>query len=85
MVIRLSDSRNGFDRCFIHLSNYERRAEYDEETGESIVNIYYYDFEETELLITLMSYGPILEVLGPAGIQEQVADRIRRQIELNSI
>lgn len=82
--IQLSDSRNGFDRCFINLSNYERRAEYDETTGKSNVKIYYYDFEETELLITLMSYGPILEVIGPADFRKKFAERVIKQAEINN-
>ncbi len=75
--IELTNIRNGFDRCFVHLSNYERRAEYDDDKGTCNVKIYYYDFEETELLITLMSYGPILKVIGPEGFRREFVGRLR--------
>lgn len=80
--IILNNERNGFERVFVHLSNYERNSEYDEETNTCRVKIYYYDFDESELLIQLLSYGPILKVVGPEGFKQKVVDRINRQKRL---
>ncbi|MCT4543399.1 MAG: WYL domain-containing protein [Vallitalea sp.] len=78
----VNNERNGFERVFVHLSNYERNAEYHEETNTCKVKIYYYDFDETELLIQLLSYGPILKVVGPEEFKKKVVDRIDRQKKL---
>ncbi|MCT4685792.1 hypothetical protein [Vallitalea sp.] len=80
--IILNNERNGFERVFVHLSNYERNSEYDEETNTCRVKIYYYDFDESELLIQLLSYGPILKVVGPEGFKRKLVDRINRQNRL---
>ncbi len=80
--IELSNERQGFERCFIHLSNYERNSEYDEEAGTCRIKLYYYDVDEPELIIMLLSYGPILKVLGPPAFKKKIQDRILRQKEL---
>lgn len=80
--IELTNERQGFERCFIHLSNYERNSEYNEETGTCRIKLYYYDVDEPELIITLLSYGPILKVLGPPAFKKKIRDRILRQKEL---
>lgn len=69
--IELTNERQGFERCFIHLSNYERNSEYNEETGTCRIKLYYYDVDEPELIITLLSYGPILKVLGPPAFKKK--------------
>lgn len=80
--IELTNQRQGFERCFIHLSNYERNTEYNEETGSCRVKIYYYDVDEPELIIMLLSYGPILKVLGPPSFKKKFVNRLMKQKEL---
>jgi predicted DNA-binding transcriptional regulator YafY len=77
--IEVYDFRNGFERVFIGLSNYERISSYHEETGKCIIKLYYTDDDEQELLIQLLSYGPAIKVLGPEGFREKFVDRIRKQ------
>ena len=38
--------------------------------------------DETELLIQLLSFGPVLEILGPPDFRAQAAARVRMQYEL---
>ena len=80
--IEVSNIRNGFERVFIGLSNYERISSYDEETGKSIIKIYYGEDEEQELLILLMSFGPAIRVLGPSEFRDKFIDRIKRQFNM---
>ncbi|HEX3032255.1 MAG TPA: WYL domain-containing protein [Bacillota bacterium] len=80
--IEVSNERNGFERCFIHLSNFERSSEYIKETDTCRIRIFYYDFDEPELIITLLSFGPILKVLSPAAFRNQLVERIKRQMRL---
>lgn len=78
----LTNERQGFERCFIHLSNYERNTEYDDETETCRIKLYYYDVDEPELIILLLSYGPVLKVLGPPSFKAKMQERILRQKEL---
>lgn len=82
--IIVNNYRNGFERCFIHLSNYERKAEYNEETNTCRIKIYYYDFDEAELVIKLLSYGPIVRVVGPESFKNKIVERINKQKQLFS-
>lgn len=80
--IEVSNMRNGFERVFIGLSNYERISTYDEETGKSRIKIYYTNDDELELLILLLSFGPAVKVLGPEDFKEQFVERIKKQYEM---
>lgn len=80
--IVITNERNGFERVFIGLSNYERVSTYDEETVTCTMKIFYTDDELPELLILLMSFGPVIRVTGPQGFKERFSARIKKQIEL---
>jgi predicted DNA-binding transcriptional regulator YafY len=80
--IEVSNMRNGFERVFISLSNYERVSSFNEETGKCSIKIYYTDDDEQELLILLMSFGPAIKVLGPLEFKERFIERIRKQLDI---
>lgn len=80
--IVVTNERNGFERVFIGLSNYERVSTYDEETGTCTMKIYYTDDDEPELLILLMSFGPVIRVTGPQAFLVRFAARIKKQVGL---
>lgn len=80
--IEVSDIRNGFERVFIGLSNYERVSSYHEETGKSTIKIYYTDDDEQELLILLLSFGPAIKVSGPPEFKNKFVDRIKKQFDM---
>lgn len=56
----------------------------DKERNIYTCRIWYDPADETELLIRILSFGPVIKVLGPKGFLDQVKERIRRQIALNS-
>lgn len=80
--IEITNERNGFERIFTQLSNFERISEYDENTKTCHMKIYYYEVDEMELLITLLSFGPVIRVVGPAGFKRQLVERIAGQKQL---
>ena len=80
--IEITNERNGFERIFTQLSNFERISEYDEQTKTCHMKIYYYEVDEMELLITLLSFGPVIRVLGPADFRKQIIERIASQKRL---
>nr|WP_092069618.1 WYL domain-containing protein [Dendrosporobacter quercicolus]NSL47533.1 WYL domain-containing protein [Dendrosporobacter quercicolus DSM 1736]SDL93213.1 WYL domain-containing protein [Dendrosporobacter quercicolus] len=80
--IEITNERNGFERIFTQLSNFERVSEYDENTKRCLMKIYYYEVDEMELLITLLSFGPVIKVIGPEHFKEQLIGRIAKQKQL---
>lgn len=82
VVIEISKERNAMERCMLHFASYEKRTEYDEETDKYISYIYYDKQDENELLIRILSFGPVIRVLGPVDFLKLVKDRVRRQWEL---
>ena len=82
MVLKISGERNSLERCMLHFANYEKHTEYDEENGCWLCSIYYDSADETELLIDVLSFGPVVKVLGPESLLAQVKERVKRQHEL---
>jgi len=81
--IEIFDLRNGFERCFFQLSMYERKALYDEKTGTCRMRLYFNKDRQTEVLITLMSFGPAIKVLGPDEFKLVFLDRLKKQYSLS--
>ena len=82
VVIEISKERNAVERCMLNFASYEKRTEYDETTDRYICYIYYDKKDETELLIRILSFGPVIRVLGPSSFLGLVKERVKRQAEL---
>lgn len=82
VLLEISKERNSLERCMLHFANYEKHTKYDEERDVYYCSIYYDLADETELLIDVLSFGPVIKVLGPACFLSQVKQRVRRQYEM---
>jgi len=80
--IRIGNERNALERCMLHFANYEKHTTYEPETDTYLCDIYYDPADETELLIELLSFGPVIRILGPEAFLSQVRKRVKRQHEL---
>lgn len=80
--IRIANERNALERCMLHFANYEKRTVYDPDTDTWLCSLYYDPSDETELLIELLSFGPVIRILGPENFLKQVRERVKRQYEL---
>lgn len=81
-VLEIANSRDGFERFLHFFSNYSRIARYQGKTEKLVVELDYYDFDESELIISIMAMGPIVKVVGPERLRSQVIERLRRQAEV---
>ena len=81
-LIKVTTERNGVERFMLEFASYEKHTVRDLETGEYTVELWYDKQDETELLIRLLSFGPVIEILGPPQLREQAKERINRQAEL---
>ncbi len=82
VVIEISGERNSLERCMLHFANYEKHTHYQEETRTWLCSIYYDLADEAELLIEILSFGPVIRVLGPEAFLTQLKSRVKRQHEL---
>lgn len=82
VILRISQERNAVERCMLHFANFEKHTEYDEATDSYICSIYYNKCDETELLIHILSFGPVIKVLGPENFLKLVRERVKRQSKL---
>lgn len=78
-VIRVTTERNGVERFMLEFASYEKHTVHDLESGEYTVRLWYDEYDETELLIRLLSFGPVIEILGPEKLRNQARERVRRQ------
>lgn len=82
LVMEVYDLRNALERAMLHFSNLEKETEKLEE-GRYRVRMRYRQSDETELLIRILSFGPVLKVIEPAALVEQIKQRLQRQAVLN--
>ncbi len=84
VVLEISSERNALERTMLHFSCYQKKVEKLEAEGRYRCSIYYDKTRETELLIQVLSFGPVVKVVGPEPFLRQVKERVRRQAALDS-
>ncbi|MCQ2407781.1 MAG: WYL domain-containing protein [Oscillospiraceae bacterium] len=82
VTVRVTDERSGLARFLMEFAAYEKHTERDTETGSCTVQIWYNRSDETELLIQLLSFGPVLEILSPPDFRQKAAERVAAQYAL---
>lgn len=83
IVLEIFEERNALERFMLQFASWEKQTEYKEEMGSYTCRIYYDRQDETELLIRILSFGPVIKVLGPEYFLKQVKERVNSQYELN--
>ena len=84
VTVYVSDERNGIERFFMEFAPYEKHVEFDSENKSCTVKIWYDSIDETELLIRLLSFGPVIEILSPSSFREKARERVEKQYKLIS-
>ena len=82
MVLDLYDERNALERVLLHFSHFEKETV---RLGNKHyqIKLRYEREDETELLIRVLSFGPVLKVSAPSVIVDAVKERLSRQAVLN--
>lgn len=81
--MRIVNKRNALERAMLHFANYEKNTvKIDEDTYECL--IYYNQSMETELLIEVLSFGPMLTVLGNDRFLNSLKQRLQRQRKMDA-
>ena len=83
LVFEITDKRNALERAMLHFSPLEKEVRrLDAEHYH--VTLRYYAEDETELLIRILSFGPLLKVIAPDSFVEQIKNRIQKQRQLRA-
>lgn len=82
LTLLLHDERNALERALLHFSHLEKETRRLDDTHYEI-KIRYDREDETELLIRVLSFGPVLEVQAPPEFRTLVKNRIAKQKEFH--
>lgn len=77
-TLLISDERNALERCMLHFAHFEKRAEKIDETHYKLY-ITYDVSDETELVIRVLSFGPMVEVTEPESFRNLIKERLIKQ------
>lgn len=78
LVLELIDERNALERVMLHFSHLEKET-VRLENGRYRLTLRYDREDETELLIRVLSFGPMLRVVAPDSFIEQIKYRLQKQ------
>lgn len=82
VAVKVTEERNAVNRFMMEFAELERCSEYDDETGVCFVTMKYEEKDEAEILIRLLSFGPVIEVTGPDEFRKMLTGRILKQSAL---
>ncbi len=83
LVMELTDERNALERVMLHFSDLEKETERLDDRHYRIT-LRYRKEDETELLIRILSFGPMLRLLEPDDLVRQLRQRLARQMALGA-
>ena len=76
--LELVDKRNALERVLLHFAHFEKEAEKLDD-GRYLVKIVYDKEDETELVIRVLSFGPMIKVTAPQSFADLIKQRLIAQ------
>ena len=83
LVLQVTDERNALERVMLDFSHLEKETERIDETRYRLA-LRYETEDETEILIRVLAYGPLLRVLSPDNFAEKLRERLIKQQKLRA-
>ncbi|CDM70188.1 hypothetical protein CM240_3071 [Clostridium bornimense] len=80
IVFQVKDKRQAMERCFMTFSSFERTSKIIKDNVYEIT-LYYYTFQEEEIIRKILSLGSYITVLEPTNIKEKIIKRVKKAIE----
>ncbi|MCR5609931.1 MAG: WYL domain-containing protein [Lachnospiraceae bacterium] len=82
VVFELHDVRNALDRVLLHFAHFEKEVEkIDDEYYK--VSVSYNKADETEMVIRILSFGPMIKVTEPESFIKLIRTRLIKQKKIN--
>ncbi len=84
VVLELVNERNALERVLMHFAHFEKRAEkLDDERYK--VSITYNREDETEMLIRILAFGPVVRAVAPEDFVMLMKERLKRQQKYHTL
>lgn len=78
LTLLITNDRNALERAMLHFAHFEKQAERMDET-HYVLHLKYYENDETELVIRILSFGPCVQVTQPESFRNLIKDRLLSQ------
>ena len=78
LTLHLVNERNALERCMLHFAHFEKRV-CRAGVGQYLVHIRYDEADEMEMVIRILSFGPMIRVIEPDSLVERIRDKLRQQ------
>lgn len=78
LTMEITDGRNALERVMLHFAHFEKQAERVDD-NHYILRIKYYESDETEAVIRVLSFGPYVKVIRPESFIELIKERLISQ------
>lgn len=78
VIFELEDERNALERVLLHFAHFPKKAKRVEENKYQITFDYDKD-DETEMVIRILSFGPMIKVVQPDYFVNLIKERLRKQ------
>lgn len=82
LTLHLFDERNALERVLLHFSHFEKETTRLSDRNYQI-KLRYDPDDETELLIRVLSFGPVLKVMAPTEFIKLLKERLSKQSDLS--
>lgn len=79
VTLYITKERNALERCMMQFAFYNKETEADEDGRGYVCRIRYNLGDEQELLIRILSFGPVVKVLGPNRFVALMQERVQKQ------
>lgn len=77
-TVKLCDERNAMERFLLHFAHFEKQAE-KLDKKHYLVNIRYAHDDEAEMVIRMLSFGPMAEVVAPESLRKNIIEKLKKQ------
>lgn len=78
VTVRVTDERNALERFMLHFAHFEKQAE-KLDANTYLVKIRYARDDETEMVIRILSFGPMAEVIASESFRQLIIERLKKQ------
>ncbi len=75
LTLLITDERGALERAMLHFAHFEKQAERTD-AEKYILRLKYYESDETELVIRILSFGPYVKVLEPESFVTLIKERL---------
>ena len=77
ITLKVRDERNALERCLLHFAHFEKRAERVDD--HYVLHIKFNHDDEPEMVIRVLSFGPMVEVLGSESFKKLIIAKLKSQ------